>query len=369
MVHLAQIDAIPGDDGLERAIQDRLADLDSGKYRKNNAYVLRLFAEWLRREEGVTEVEAITDQHLRSFARTLRQAMRTESEDENYVGIDTASTVGQYYDYVSAWLGWAVRDQYLDRNPARTETATEPLPDVSTEPDRQFWSPRERKAICVTADQTVDEALERDADQRTRLRTYRNRALIYTLAYSGCRGAEIATVRADEKRNGLRWKDVDLDSGIVSVYGKSRDWEEAPLFEPGVEPLRRWRRVLDPPEDDWPVFPTLHLPSLYERLPADHETGPDSVWTDLRERGIRPPSLTVDGVRRTLSSMCAESSYDFDEVLKPHGARRGLGDELYREQAELAQDALRHKNIETTHEAYSEERTRQVKERGDEILE
>ena len=369
MVRLAQIGATPREDGLEAAIQDRLADLDSGKYRQNNGYVLRLFAEWLRHEDETTDVEEITPQHLRTFARELRTAMETTPDDEHYVAIDASSTVKQYYDYVSAWLGWAVRDQYLERNPARTETATEPLPETSNEPDRQFWSPEDRKAICATGDALVEETLDDQPDERTRLQAYRNRALVYLLGYSGCRGAEVAAVREDPKRNGLQWRDVDLDDGVLTVYGKSREWEQAPLFEPAIEPMRRWRHLLDPPTDEWPVLPTFHLPSLYDLLPDRVEATPESVWTDLRTREIAPPAVTVDGVRRTLASLCENADVQFDEPLKPHGARRGLGDQLYQKQAELAQDALRHRSIETTHEAYSEERIRRVKERGDELFE
>jgi len=369
MLHLAQLDPTPTPDGLETAIQDRLADLDSGKYRSNNEFVLRLFAEWLREAHDVTEVGEITAQHLRSYARVLRAAQETKPDDEHHVGINAASTVQQYYDYVSAWLGWAVRDQYLDRNPARTETATEPLPEPATEPDRQFWTPRERKVICATTGKIVDAALDDDADQRRRYQAYRDRAMVYLLGYTGCRGAEIAAVNDDAKRNGLRWKDVDLDEGVLVVYGKSRQWEEAPLFEPALEPLRRWKRELDPATEEWPVLPTFHLPSLYGLLPDEVEASPATVWKQLRAHDQQPPSLTVDGLRRTLSILCENSDYEFEEPLKPHGARRGLGDQLYQEQAELAQDALRHQSIETTHEAYSEERIRRVKERGDSIVE
>ncbi len=79
MVHLAQLDAPPRKDGLEAAIQDRMADLDSRKYRRNNAYVLRLFAKWLQRERGVETVEAIDSQDLRQFAPALRESLMTKN--------------------------------------------------------------------------------------------------------------------------------------------------------------------------------------------------------------------------------------------------------------------------------------------------
>lgn len=50
--------------------------------------------------------------------------------------------------------------------------------------------------------------------------------------------------------------------------------------------------------------------------------------------------------------------------LKLHGARRGLGHDLYDTKAELAQEVLRHKSIETTHNAYREEQTAEL---GDEV--
>lgn len=61
----------------------------------------------------------------------------------------------------------------------------------------------------------------------------------------------------DEKRNGLRWSDLNLHDGIIVVYGKGRKWEEASPFEPGSEPIRRWKQLLYPNSDDCPVLPTI----------------------------------------------------------------------------------------------------------------
>jgi integrase len=55
-----------------------------------------------------------------------------------------------------------------------------------------------------------------------------------------------------------------------------------------------------------------------------------------------------------MKRLCEQAEIDVEGgYLKPHGARRGLGDLLYRESAELAQSALRHESIRTTHDAYS----------------
>ena len=383
MVQLTHLDASPGDDALEDAIRTRLGDLDSGKYRRNNAFVLRQFAAYVRAEEDIRNVEAVTAETLRGYARVLRTAV---NED----GI-TASTAEQYWALVSAFLSWSVREGLLESNPAHLTRASEPLPESDGGKSRQFWSPRERKAICVTADTLVDETLDGGSTETlesessdipegipSKIRegtpseyetilAFRNRALVYTLAYTGCRGAELAAVPGDRKRNGVTWDDVDLSHGIISVYGKTRTQQESPIFEPAIRPLERLFEVLEP-EADWPVFPSMHLPSLYTCAPTAVDPTPERIWQQLRQHGRTPPAITTAGVRRVLRQLCEESAYEFDEPLKPHGARRGLGDELYREQAELAQDALRHQDVKTTHESYREENVQRVKERGDEIL-
>ena len=360
MVQFTQIDATPRDDSLEAAISTRLGDLDSGKYRRNNAFVLRQFAEFIRHEEDATEVREITAGTLRKYARVLREA--TTEEDTI-----TASTAEQYWAIVSAFLSWSVREELLEKNPAQLTRASEPLPDSDEETNRQFWSERERDAVCATADKVVDDLLEDNHTQREKRTAFRDRALVYTLAYTGCRGAELASVSADEKRNGVRWADVNLEEGIISVYGKTRTRQDSPIFEPAIDPLERWQNVVEP-LDEWPVFPSGHLPSLYACLPEDVQGNQEAIWKQLREYDCTPPAVSTEGVRRILTELCAQSDYEFDEPLKPHGARRGLGDALYQEQAELAQETLRHQNIKTTHESYREERTRQIKERGDELF-
>ncbi len=67
-----------------------------------------------------------------------------------------------------------------------------------------------------------------------------------------------------------------------------------------------------------------------------------------QRRGRAMSSHHADDLRELRADVQVDGEY-----LKPHGARRGLGDVLYRESAELAQSALRHRSIRTTHDAYS----------------
>lgn len=71
-----------------------------------------------------------------------------------------------------------------------------------------------------------------------------------------------------------------------------------------------------------------------------------------------------------MQRLCEEADLEIDgEYLKPHGGRRGLGHELYSKgHAELAQTALRHSSIETTHEAYSDIQAKETAKKVDEIL-
>ncbi|QZP39170.1 hypothetical protein [Halobaculum magnesiiphilum] len=161
-----------------------------------------------------------------------------------------------------------------------------------------------------------------DADRATR-----DRAIVATLAYSGARGSELFRDPQNTRRSGLRWRDIDLDEGVLRVYGKSQEWQRSPLLNPGVERLRAHRRRQDPPTDDWPVFPTAHLPSLYNAVrEADGvvaETAKDTVWSLLREHELTPPALSTTGARTLLKRLPSESGItEGGEPRLPAWARR-----------------------------------------------
>jgi integrase len=72
-----------------------------------------------------------------------------------------------------------------------------------------------------------------------------------------------------------------------------------------------------------------------------------------------------------MKRLCGEAELDSDEeYLKPHGGRRGLGGDLYAQDAELAQELLPHESIETPHESYREQnvikRRERLEQAGDE---
>ncbi|WP_254612623.1 hypothetical protein [Haloterrigena gelatinilytica] len=76
----------------------------------------------------------------------------------------------------------------------------------------------------------------------------------------------------------------------------------------------------------------------------------------LRNHEIAPPSISKEGGRRVMKRLTSEATielHDGHESLKPRGARRGLGAELYvLGESKKGQQVLRHKSIETPHKAY-----------------
>jgi integrase len=107
----------------------------------------------------------------------------------------------------------------------------------------------------------------------------------------------------------------------------------------------------------------LHRPTLAKAATdAVEPTGRDveEVRTEnqswialLREIGSVPPAMTVDGGRSLVERLAEEAGVENNgEPIRLHGARRGLGRELYQHSAELAQTQLRHQSIETTKRSY-----------------
>lgn len=350
---------------IETAIHARLKRIDSGNYERNSKLVLNDFADFVS-DRGVRELEDVTETDCRRYAQEL--ADRVEADEL------AASSANTYYDIVRAWFGWCVRDGRIPENPAEKLLATEDLPQDTGSGEQQYWPPQARARLLAHMDMVADEAHDLE-DDRVRFTAHRDRALVFLLAYSGARGAEVVRDPDDDKRDGVRWRDVDLDAGVMTVLGKDREDNSVPILQPAVERLERYKRLVEP-LDSWPVFATFHPPNLYRRVRAEADgdveaaleaDGPIAV---MRDRGIDPKAISVQSTRDVMQRRCEEANVTDDdgEYLKPHGGRRALGDELYEESAELAQEVLRHKNIGTTHDAYRDVKTAQRKEAAEDVL-
>ncbi|WP_337653262.1 site-specific integrase [Halomontanus rarus] len=356
---------------LETCIDDYLKTRQSETSSENMSHVLESWREWLVRRDA-DRFDAIDAKCCREYAFHL-----AERED---AGEFAGSTAHTYYAFVRAFLSFAVRDEQIDTNPAMTNRAVEPLPEDEGSGEQQFWTAGKRDALLRYADQQVNSALEQPVAPRPILRTrMRDRAIVTLLALSGVRGAEVFSAPRDDRRNGITWTDVDLEGQSLRVLGKSRDMENAPLPSRAARALERYRDVVEPPTEAWPVFPSRHAASLHRAFREGSEFTEskterllerNDVDELLRDHEIAPPSLSTNGARSVMQRICERYDLAIDgEYLKPHGARRGLGHELYSKgRAEDAQSALRHKSIETTHSAYSDIQAGETAGRIDDVV-
>lgn len=340
-------------------------DSASGNYRRNANRVITRFIDHVEGSDlDEPYFETLTPQ-------TLRRWVRTDLLDSNL----SARTVETYYNYVSAYLGWCVREGVLHQNPARTHEAEEELP--TTEETRvsqqQSWTSAQRQALTTHLDKAVHDALEDAQDGRepgeltsegptgmAALKELRDRALGYVLAYSGVRGAEVLADPNDDRRNGAEWQDLDLEQHVLWVLSKKQQRDDRRLTPKPLHPLRQLEAALDP-APNWPLFPTLHWGRLYDGLRTHlHEVedwtddrieafvddldGRADVFRAYREIGARPPALRTDGARDLLRSLTEAADvelHDDHDYLEPHGGRRGAGAVLYQERsAEMAADQL-----------------------------
>ena len=319
----------------------------AGTYASNAESILRRWADWLEAEHGIRSLFALEVGHMRAYADELR----ARADRGEY----TASTAGTYYAVVRAFLSWCVHGGILESNPAATDEAEGALPSAEDRPDSEYWTADQRRRLeTYVRENAVDAATgpaDRD-DRRNRLREY---AMVALLAHSGVRGAELFSVPDDERRTGATWEDVDFYTGTIRVLGKSQRLEDVPLPAPARTPLRRYRVALDPPSNDWPLFPTRHAPSIARRVrEVLAERGHDDARIEslledhtaselARERAIAPPAITTEGARSVLKRLCREADVDVDgDYLTPRGVRGdGEDGDSYRREATDAKPALR----------------------------
>ena len=296
---------------LEAFVRSKQKGTDSGNYQRNARRVIEEWSSWLADcEEPVTTFDQLEVSHMRQYARHLKERV-----DRGELAGSTANT---YWNYIAAFLGWCVYEELIAENPARTRRAEEELPDKRPRSDRQqFWNRVDREALLKHLSERAHAAVDERALDA--VKELRDRALAALLAYSGVRGGEILRDPNDERRSGIRWRDVDLEAGTLVVLGKNQADEEAPLPPQAVGPLDRLYQALRPASSEWPVFPTLHRPTLSRTVrtklvDAGYDTDEieaaidDHVWLALyRTHALVLPALTTNGGRTVMRRICEEA--------------------------------------------------------------
>lgn len=128
----------------------------------------------------------VTGLRLTSHYRVLEQSGR---KDRNAGGALSARTVRYLHTIIRKVLAQAVKDGLLARNPA--DAATPPTAREARPPEMHPWSAAQLSAFLDWSSRHSD-----------------NHAAWHVLAYSGMRRGELLA---------LRWQDIDLDAGTVSV--------------------------------------------------------------------------------------------------------------------------------------------------------
>ena len=347
---------------LEAFLRSKSKGDGSGNYRRNLERCVEDFLSWLETDpQSGTTFGDLDERTFRRYAREL--ATRDLAP----------GTVRTYYAQVSAYIGWCVREGLLEANYAQRNVAKEPLPenDGRRSGDQQAWSDEHRRLIT----RHVDERARDAADEKGfgAIKEFRDRALVYVLCYSGVRGGEIVADPKDDRRNGLRWSDVSLEDRTMTVLAKKQDWSDRSLTKQAVTPMRRYRNLLEPATDEWPVFPTFHLPTLYDTLRnglreehdwsedeieslVDDLTGQTEVFDALREYELIPPSINTDGARRVMRRLCEDADLELEgehDYLVPHGGRRGAGEVMVRQRGFTAAARLLDNSEEVVRTSYS----------------
>lgn len=362
-----RVQLTPLSDTFERYLQDKGKGRGGkgGNYRRNVARELERFAEWTTGERGSddwTGIGSSDSDREPTFEeldeRVFREYARHLAGDRGL----KQNTVQTYYRYLSAWCGWCVNEGYLEAHYAQRASAMAPLPDDDGRKpgDQQAWTSDQRHSLTRFVDEQARDAVEefttlpeeiepfeRQRARYTALKATRDRALVFVLAYTAVRVGELLRDPNDPRRRGVRWEDLSLEDGSMDVYRKKQQWDAASLPDPVIGPLRSYQKLLDPPSERWPVFPTFDqrtLASLVREELADRGQRPDAIdeqraayARDLLlalEEDVCPPSITTDGARSIMHRLSKAADIAIDhprhDYLAPHGGRRGMGEVLVR---------------------------------------
>jgi integrase len=354
-------------DSFERYLQDKGKGRggDGGNYRRNAARELERFVEWAASDRGDDDWTGIVPDDVDREPTFEDLDERVFREYARHLAGDRGlkqNTVQTYYRYISAWCGWCVNEGYLEAHYAQRASAMAPLPeDDGRKPgDQQAWTSKQRHTLTRHVDEQAREAIEtytglpENVDlfdkQRARyaaLKAARDRALVVVLAYTAVRVGELLRDPDDPRRRGVRWEDIDLEDGSMDVYRKKPQWDATSLPDPVISPLRNYRKLMDPPTERWPVFPTFDqrtLANLVRDELTDRGMGSQAIQEcrddyvrDILlalDENIRPKSITTDGARSILQRLSETADININhpkhDYLAPHGGRRGMGEVLVR---------------------------------------
>ncbi len=303
----------------DNALSKRIAEVKGGSYRTPTD--LPLFAtvakDWLngRRDRARSTFEfyerQLTDHILPAFG-SKRIDLVTSGDVERFrnekrdAGL-MAGTVNSFLERVTSILHYAVKHQYIARNPG-VHTLVERVRPVRL-PDQAAEAIDESAVLTAEQARALIEASEKGL-QRT---------FITTALLTGCRSGELL---------GLTWAHVDLDSRTLRV-SRSLSWDRSGEVT---------KPVFGPPKTD-SSYRTLDLvPELVTvlrewKLRSRFKTDTDLVFTNRQggalhlshlHKGLRRafqqddsiPIINLHGLRHTFASLLIQQNRPVTQVAK-----------------------------------------------------
>lgn len=255
--------------GVTPAVADFLAHLEGERqasahtcdaYRRD----LAALAAWAEARGLV--IDALDGEHLRAFVA-----------DEHRRGC-SPKTLQRRLSACRSFYGWLLRHGRVAANPVagvRAPKAPRKLP--------QVLDPDEARSLVETP---VDAPLG-----------LRDRALLELFYSSGLRLSELC---------GLRWAQVDLDDGLVTVHGKGSRERSVPVGSHARAALAQWRASTSAKAED-PVFPGRRGAPITPR----------AVQLRVRQLGLRQglfKQVHPHMLRHSFASHILESSGDLRGV-------------------------------------------------------
>ena len=154
-------------------------------------------------QQEITDPARVTEHHIRALiARRHRQGLGGKS-------------LQRMLSSIRGFFRWALRERLVEHNPAAAVRA-----------------PKSPRHLPATLDvETVNRLLDIRDDSPLAVR---DKAIMELFYSSGLRLAELS---------GLRWQQLDLGSGVVTVTGKGNRSRIVPVGRKAVEALQAWRKV------------------------------------------------------------------------------------------------------------------------------
>lgn len=280
---MAALDPIPFGDAVADFLLDQRLDTRAAWTLKKHRQELRRYGRWL--DEQRFEWRTVSESDVRLYARTRAKL--------------GASARGGTFCTLRVFYAWAVNRGHVVASPAaKLKTPTRPKP--------------QPKALTIGQ---VRQLLAHLASQEGCM-ARRDECLIATAIYAGLRAQELAR---------MRWVDIDLDSGIITIpISKANHGRRIPVHPCLCALFLKWRELCDPEDDEGPVFASSRGRTRGKALTANSV---GKISTRVREAsGVR---FTTHALRHTFATWVLRKSKDLYAVSKALGHQGLKQTEIY----------------------------------------